>query len=86
MQLVCNYNGNVMLMLFSSIHKQLTHSIMGIFGWKQLFFEILISTIHYDYSFYMVLDCDSWCNQNFPCGMLIEFWEIKIKIKIYLSS
>jgi hypothetical protein len=62
MQLLCNYNGNVMLMPFPSIHQNLTHDIMEIFGWKLLFFEILISTIHYDCLFMMELDCDTWHN------------------------
>jgi hypothetical protein len=39
------------------------------------FFEILISIIHYDYSFIMVLDYDRWHNQNLPRGILIEFWK-----------
>jgi hypothetical protein len=57
---------------------------MGIFGW--IFFEILISAIYYDCSFYMVLDCNKWHNQKFPCGILIEFWKKKIKINIYLNK
>jgi hypothetical protein len=25
------------------------------------------------------LDCDTWCNRNLPCGILIDFFQIKIK-------
>jgi hypothetical protein len=47
MQLPYDYNHNVMLTSFSSIHQNLTCGTMKIF---HDFFEILISIIHYDYS------------------------------------
>jgi hypothetical protein len=25
------------------------------------------------------LECDMWCNINFPCGILIENFQIKLK-------
>jgi hypothetical protein len=46
MQFPYDYNHNVMH--FSSIHQNLTHGTMRIF---HEFFEILISIVHYDYSF-----------------------------------
>jgi hypothetical protein len=48
MQLPYDYNHNVMMMSFSFIHQNLTGGIM-----KKIhdFFEILISIVHYDYSF-----------------------------------
>ncbi len=48
MQLPYDYNHNVMMISFSSIHQNLTHGIMKIFC---DFFEILISIVHYDYLF-----------------------------------
>jgi hypothetical protein len=65
-QLICNYHGNIMLT---------SHGIMGDFGC--FFFKILISTIHYDCSFIMVLNCNMWDGQKLPCGILIEFWKLK---------
>ncbi len=51
-QLLCNSSMTIIIMShwchFSSIHQNLTHAIMKIF---HDFFEILISIIHYDYSF-----------------------------------
>jgi hypothetical protein len=54
MQLVCNHHGNVMLMLlFINPSKFNMWHYEGF--WVELFFfEILISTIHYDYSSYIV--------------------------------
>ncbi len=72
MQLPYDYNHNVMLMSFSSIHQNLTHGTMRIVC---DFFEILISIIHYDYSFDMVLDYDTWHNPKLPHDILIEFWK-----------
>ncbi len=43
-----DYNHNVMLTSFSSIHPNLTHGIMRIFC---DFFEISISIVHYEYLF-----------------------------------
>jgi hypothetical protein len=48
MQLPYDYNHNVMLTSLSSIHQILTRGIMRIFC---DFFEILISIVHYGYSF-----------------------------------
>jgi hypothetical protein len=39
------------------------------------FFEILISIVHYDYSFKMVLDYDTWHNHKSPHDIIIEFWK-----------
>jgi len=75
MQLVCNYHGNVMLMSFfinSSKFDMLHHCN---FWMKIMIFEILISTIHYDCSFMMVLNCEMWHSQKLPCGILIEFFK-----------
>jgi hypothetical protein len=56
MQLVCNYHGNVMLMLlFINPSKKIHVALWGFLGKKYFLFEILIFTIHHDYSFYMVL-------------------------------
>jgi hypothetical protein len=50
------------------------------------FFGILISIIHYDYSFFMVLDYDMWHNQKLSGGILIEVWkQIYIYIYMYLG-
>jgi hypothetical protein len=46
------------------------------------FFEILISIVHYDYLFYMLLDYDIWHNKKLPCGILIEVWK---QIYMYLG-
>ncbi len=62
-----DYNHNVMLTSFLSIHENLTCDTMRIF---HDFFEILISIIHYDYSFQMVLGYDAWHNQKLPCDIL----------------
>jgi hypothetical protein len=74
MQLPYDYIHNVMLTSFLSIHKTLTCGTM-----KKIcdFFEILISIVHYDYSFKMLLDYDMWHNQKLPHGILIEFWKNK---------
>jgi len=51
------------------------------------FFEILIFIVHYDYSFYMVLDYDMWHNQKLPHGILIEFWKlIYICVCVYIYT
>jgi hypothetical protein len=71
MQFPYDYNHNVMLMSFFIIHQILTCGNMKKFG--EFFFEILISIIHYDYSFWMILDYDMWHNQNLPHDILIEF-------------
>jgi len=47
------------------------------------FFEILISIVHYDYSFWMLLDYDMWHNQKLPHGKIIEFWK---QIYIYICT
>jgi hypothetical protein len=71
MQLLYDYNHNVMLMLF------LIHSLEFIMWHYEDFwvicFEILISIIHYDYSFKMVFNYDMWHNQKLPHGKLVEF-------------
>jgi len=67
-----DYNHNVTLMSFSSIHQNLTCGTMRIVCDS---FEILISIIHYDYSFDMVLDYDMWHNPKLPHDILIEFWK-----------
>jgi hypothetical protein len=75
---ICNLFTTTMVMscwcYFSFIHPNFTHGIMGIFAWI-FFFEILISTIHYDCSFYMVLNYDTWHSWKLPHGILIEFWK-----------
>ncbi len=52
-QLLCNSLMTTTIMAcwchFSSIHQNLTHGTMRIFGW--MFLKILISIEHYDYSF-----------------------------------
>jgi hypothetical protein len=73
----------------TSFHQSIKIQHMAL--WKFLvenyfLFEILISTIHYDCSFYMVFYYDMWHSKNLPHDILIEFWRIKIKIKINLSS
>ncbi len=78
MQLPYDYNHNVMMTSFSSIHQNLTRGTIKIF---YDFFEILISIVHYDYSFYMVLDYDTWHNQKLPCG--IFNWILETYIYIY---
>jgi hypothetical protein len=40
-----------------------------------IFFEIFISIVHYDHSFFMVLDYDTWHNQKLPHGILIKNWK-----------
>jgi len=62
------------------------HQLWKILG--EFFFEILISTVHYDCSFIMVLNCDMWNSQNFPCGILIENWKINKQksINIYVGQ
>jgi len=49
-------------------------------GENYYFFEILIFTIHYDFSFYMVLDYDMWQNKKLSHGILIEIGKIKKSI------
>jgi hypothetical protein len=49
MSLICNYHGNVVMMSILIIYQSLTRGIMGILGENYYLFEILISTIHYDY-------------------------------------
>jgi hypothetical protein len=77
MQLVYNYHGNNMLKLL-----YINPSIFNMWHYGdfrvKISFEILISTIHYHCSFYMVLDCDIWCNQKLPLGILIEIWYMYI--------
>jgi hypothetical protein len=74
MQLIYNYHGNIMLtLLFINPSKFDTWHYGDV--WGIFFLENLISTIYYDCSFYMVLDCDKWHSQNFPLGILIEFWK-----------
>ncbi len=76
MQLVCNYYGNVMLTsFFINPSKSNTWHYGGF--WMNFFFLILMSTIHYDCSFIVVLDCDTWHSQKLPSGILIEFWKVK---------
>jgi hypothetical protein len=73
MQLVCNYHDNVP---FIDLIKLDTWHY-GDLGVQIIIFEILISTIHYDYSFMMALYFDMWHNPKLPCGILIEIWENK---------
>jgi hypothetical protein len=44
-------------------------------SFDEFFFEILMSIVHYGYSFWMVLNYDTWHNQKLPCGILIEYWK-----------
>jgi hypothetical protein len=81
MQLPYDYNHNLMLTSLFIHSSNITHGTMKTFGW--VYFWILISTIHYDYSFKMVLNYDMWHNKKLPCGILIEFWKKK-GIFIYL--
>ncbi len=69
MQFSYDYNHNLVLTSFLSIHQNLTHGIMNFFG--EFLFEILISIINYDYSFYMIFKL--WHNQKLPHGILIEY-------------
>ncbi len=78
MQFPYDYNHNVTLMSFF-IHPSNFNIIMKIFC---DFFGILISIIHYDYLFQMVLDYDMWHNQKLPRVILIEIWKY-IYIYIY---
>jgi len=39
----------------------------------EYFLEVLISIIHYYYFIYMYINCDTWCDQNLPHDILIEF-------------
>jgi hypothetical protein len=71
MQLPYDYNHNVMLMLFL-IHS-LEFNMWHHEDFWVIFFEILISIVHYDYSFLMVLNYDMWHNQKLPHGRLVEF-------------
>jgi hypothetical protein len=71
MQLFYDYNYDVMLTSFF-IHSS-KFNTWFYEDFLVIFFEILISVIHYDYSFKTVLDYDTWYNQKFPHGILIEF-------------
>jgi hypothetical protein len=57
MQLDWNYHGNV---TFHWSIKIWHMALWGFLGENYFIFEILISTIHYDFSFYMVLNYDMW--------------------------
>jgi len=48
---------------------------MKVFLWL---FEILISIIHYDYSFKMILDYDTWHNKKFVT------WHINLETNVYI--
>ncbi len=72
MRLPYDYNHNVMLMSVFIYPSNLTHDTMMIFC---DFLEILISIVHYNYSFGMVLDYDTWHNPKLPHDILIEFWK-----------
>jgi hypothetical protein len=54
------------------------------FGENSFIIQTLISAIHYEHSFWMVLDCDIWCNKKIPLGILIVFWK-KNQMNIYLN-
>jgi hypothetical protein len=88
MQLVYNYMVMSCWCHFSLIHQNLTQGINYGKFWVNFFFEILISTVHYDCSFIMVLNCDMWNSQNLPCGILIENWKINKQksINIYVGQ
>jgi len=76
MQLICNYNGNFMLTLFFIDPSK---SNMWHYGkFLVIFFDILIFIIHYNCSFYMVLDYDTWCGQKLLHGILIEHYRLGI--------
>jgi hypothetical protein len=66
-QLLCNSPMTIIIIScwrhFSSIHQNLTHGTMRTFC---DFFEILISIVHYDYSFEMVLYYNMWHNKKLP--------------------
>ncbi len=72
MQLSYDYNHNVMLTSFLIHPSKLNMWHQKIF---HDFFEILISIVHYDYLFWMVLDYVMWHNQKLSHGILIEFWK-----------
>jgi hypothetical protein len=65
---------------FSLVHQNLTCDIMGIIGW---FFFNIDFHIHYDYSFYMVFNCDTWHDQKISCDILIEFRNKKKNIYLF---
>jgi hypothetical protein len=69
-----------MMLFFVDSPKILHVALWGIFSENDFFFEILISTIHYDCSFYMVLYYDTWCNWKLSHDVFIEFWK-KLKIE-----
>jgi hypothetical protein len=70
LQLICNYHGNVMLILFHQSIKFWHVALWGFFVWKLLFFEILIPTIHYDCCMYSY--CDMCHSLKLPHHILIE--------------
>jgi len=72
-QLSCNSNATNLQLPWQH-HSNVTWHYGGLW---MIYFLILISTIHYDHSFIMVLDCDTWGGQKLPCGILIEFWKLK---------
>jgi hypothetical protein len=84
-QLPCNSLMTTFIMScwhhFSSIHQILTCGIMRIFC---NFFEILISIVHYNYSFFKVLDYDMWHNQKLPHGILN--WILETNTYMYLGK
>jgi hypothetical protein len=54
-------------------------ALWGFLGESYFLFEILISTIHYDCSFYMDFNYDTWCSEKLPHGISLKF-EKKDKI------
>jgi hypothetical protein len=79
MQLTYDYNHNVMLMSifihpskFNTWHYEKNYDLKN----------ILISIVHHDYSFSMVLDYDTWHNQKLPHGILLNFGNKYIDIYV----
>jgi hypothetical protein len=50
-------------------------ALWGILGENSFIIQTLILAIHYEQWFKMVLDYDTWHNENLPCGILIIFWK-----------
>jgi hypothetical protein len=66
-------------------HQNPPCGIMKTFGENCFIIQTLILAIHYEHSFWMVLNCDIWRNQNFPLGILVVFWK-KNQMNIYLNK
>jgi hypothetical protein len=61
------------MLFFNNPSKSKTWALWGFLSENYLFFEMSISTIQYNYLFYMTLKCDMLGSRKLSHGMLIEF-------------